>query len=707
MLSRQSWKKIRSRSSCERDSKLSDDVTSQLSRGERGHLSSRGSSGRFHLYETEILGEETRIQSIAARALPLWDRQCCDTQIELQNSRVSRNRLRRWRAILGSSQLLNRRLRGCSFSRRTLEILLNGSQIEVAYPSWVTTLASTLRLYPPSHEADLKEPFDPSFFTPALPFQEVFVGFIRHARERLKAEAGAALQVLCPSAMTELERQLVAHLTFVASRTIGRNFYEFRFAQAPAAAIESVWCRRGTSTEIYTAYVQHMYNGGLVELLDTYPVLGRLLSQSLEQWVRASSNLCCNFLDDFFQLREFFGWRIEQPEQALAHVRTDLSDRHHGGQTVTECTLRTSERVLYKPRTVQPEISFFRFVDWLNGCGLSLDLKVIRGVDCGSHGWVEFVPCKECSSNAEVKRFYVRCGMVLAILHALAITDVHSENLIASGEWPVVVDLETLLNASAFESQTDETGTGESGLSLTPSVLNSGFLPRWQTSSDGHFFDMSALGGDDIQNPGIQLPGWERTNTDQMAFVTTKKVATRMSHRVQLDGRWPSALEHLPSILEGFREVYSCLLIHQRALLLDNRLMDAFDQLELRVLVRNSATYAELHFHLLHPDLLRDGIDRSLELEWLARPLSATVIPQKGRIQLYEIERAAMENLDIPHFSTSVWRTLEHSPEDTDLSILGVERDSQALRVRLASLSQDDCIKQLNIIEDAVRSRFV
>ena len=135
-------------------------------------------------------------------------------------------------------------------------------------------------------------------------------------------------------------------------------------------------------------------------------------------------------------------------------------------------------------------------------------------------------------------------------------------------------------------------------------------------------------------------------------------------------------------------------------------MLQAFDGLELRVLVRNTATYTRIHLHLLHPEFLTDGLDRSIELEWLARPLSGTKTPQQGRARLYDHEWRAMENLDVPHFSTRAWKALEHSPEDLDMLPLCGERDSRVLRRRLGNLSPADCARQVAIIEPAVRSRF-
>jgi lantibiotic modifying enzyme len=83
--------------------------------------------------------------------------------------------------------------------------------------------------------------------------------------------------------------------------------------------------------------------------------------------------------------------------------------------------------------------------------------------------------------------------------------------------------------------------------------------------------------------------------------------------------------------------MYSCFLVNRRRLISDDRLLRKFDDLELRVLVRGTATYTRLQLRLLHPEFLRDGVDRSIELEWLARPLTGTTSPQKGRT----LERAS------------------------------------------------------------------
>ena len=80
------------------------------------------------------------------------------------------------------------------------------------------------------------------------------------------------------------------------------------------------------------------------------------------------------------------------------------------------------------------------------------------------YGWVEYVEYQPCSDETAVERFYQRAGMLLCSIYVLRGNDCHHENLIASGEHLVLIDMETLLhhdphifddspNAQAFETE--------------------------------------------------------------------------------------------------------------------------------------------------------------------------------------------------------------------------------------------------------------
>lgn len=60
------------------------------------------------------------------------------------------------------------------------------------------------------------------------------------------------------------------------------------------------------------------------------------------------------------------------------------------------------------------------------------------------YGWTEEVVRKECIDSEEVTNFYKRVGVLAATAYVLGIGDLHYENIIAHGEFPVIIDAETL-----------------------------------------------------------------------------------------------------------------------------------------------------------------------------------------------------------------------------------------------------------------------
>ena len=95
---------------------------------------------------------------------------------------------------------------------------------------------------------------------------------------------------------------------------------------------------------------------------------------------------------------------------------------------------------------------------------------------------MEHLPCRD---HDEARRYYERAGMLLCLFYVLEGTDCHYENIIASGEYPVLIDTETLMHHRAREIvPEDENAQTEAFEQLGHSVLRTGLLPRWELSAD-------------------------------------------------------------------------------------------------------------------------------------------------------------------------------------------------------------------------------
>ena len=615
------------------------------------------------------------VRLIAHRASPLWDRLAKTGVPELTAAR-----LERWREVLGDEAALRRRLESVGLDLQ--EFTETRPSVDWSEPPWCEILHE-LRLRPEpqvSSSSAMRER--------TLPFADVFVPWIQVAVERFAARAGDDAGVLQPPARQSFERQLLAHLTYLASRTLGLVFYEYRLQSAPASALIEHWCATHETFEIYDRFVAQMHRGGFLELLDRYPVLARLLCQSVLQWVDATAEFCARFRTDAAILDTSATTDWSASVQA---VQGGLSDRHHNGRTVVHFTLLGGRQFIYKPRSLFGETIFYDLLALLNAGGGTKELKTPYILDRRTYGWMEFVSSKACETAEELHSYHRRMGMILCASFLLSATDLHYENIVAAAEHPVAVDLEMLFCGRRRGGQEPEGAATD-----LPPLLQIGMLPlrSWSSEYEG---DLSAL-GDKIE-PQAEVPGlcWTRANCDQMMATERKPDVSYGRHRPQINGRFVKATDYVENIVQGFGRTYDLILSRKEAI---SQLLAEANHPQssgLRVIIRDSSNYGDMLEHLLKPAFLQDGLDRSIELEWLARPLSGPYEVRDGRCQIYDSELAAMERLDIPHFTVAQWEAFDLAG-DEDFFRYHQERGNSVALGRLTCMNERDREDQIAII---------
>lgn len=583
--------------------------------------------------------------------------------------------LERWIEVLDGREALERRLKLAGASPDPAPLLVrSGHSDSLESEAWFSFLRRGFSATGPSTTSDRD-----------YPFGDILAPVVSQAFELLRHSMESHSLWFAPSAFECFRRQLLAHLTFIASLALLERFDLFRFARSPLFAFEDAWLQSSASKDLYAAFLAEMSEHGLSRLLHENPVLARLISQSSLQWLSNVESLCSRFVADLPHLQNAFGWPRDPESGRVAFVHCDLSDRHDGGQTVLELIAANGTRIFYKPRSMDGEWAFDAFVrSVFHGQPKIRTIKVLRRP---GYGWSEAVAPSPCSSSSEIEQYYRKAGLLLSVFHLLLTTDMHFENLIAAGPDPVAVDLETILS-------------GWFSASGSWNVLNTGFLPRLRTSSGGAKYDQSGLAAGKTQRAGIGRRQWLDMNTDRMRLSEACAVAPGLSHRPHLNDEPAEASNFLGPLRDGFEEGYEVLLSAKRKLLENDSSLAMFDALSLRIMLRSTETYTSLQLRLLHPEFLANAVDRSIELEWLARPLTAPgAAPVRQRI--YELERKAMEQLDVPRFTTESSRVLgPKSPTpDVEEKFLRWPRNSDTVRRQLECLSPDDRRLQLELID--------
>ncbi len=270
-------------------------------------------------------------------------------------------------------------------------------------------------------------------------------------------------------------------------------------------------------------------------------------------------------------------------------------------------------------------------------------------LDRSNYGWVEFIDKKPCNTPNEVKNFYTRQGGYLALLYILNASDFHYENLIAEGEHPFLIDLETLFHPRLGKFNFDK-ASESANLMYLDSVLKVGLLPIpvW-SNKDSQGIDLSGLGTAGTQLTPHRLPFWNGTGTDEMKLDTQQMEIVADKHRPSIDGKEINVLDFQKEIIAGFKTIYQLLSQHQNELLSDHSQLLKFADDEIRVVIRHTEKYGLLLQDSFHPDVLRDAISR----DQLFDKLWSEVKHLPYLADTISAECQDLQNGDIPFFFTT------------------------------------------------------
>jgi type 2 lantibiotic biosynthesis protein LanM len=403
-----------------------------------------------------------------------------------------------------------------------------------------------------------------------------------------------------------------------------------------------------TPEQRFESFVNGLRNHArAASLLREYAVLARRLTCAVESWVGASLEFLERLCADWDGLLATFG--PGAVPGLLVGVKGDAGDSHRGGRSVMIAEFASGFRVVYKPRSLSVDVHFQELLGWLDRRGAHPPFRRLKVVERGTHGWVEFVAPRPCQTAEEVRRFYVRQGAYLALLYALEATDFHFENLIAEGEHPVLIDLESLFQPRVKGADIKQPDVLLASQSALHSVLRVGLLPQRMLAKEGYEgLDMSGLGavaGQPTPERAVKLEG---VGTDEMRVAREQSGLPGGSHRPSLCGEEVNASEYAEQIVEGFEAAYRLLVRERKSLLSDGGPLARFAADEVRVIVRDTHSYGLLLSESLHPDLLRDA----LELERFFDRLWVGIEKHPYRGRVIAAERADLLAGDVPFFFT-------------------------------------------------------
>lgn len=563
---------------------------------------------------------------------------------ERREEAAVRRRWQRWLRFGGGRDwgLLKRRMKAEGLRPGALYQADRLSAAPAQWPAWARLLPRLL------HHArvlaarpDLGEALLPPGAA-ALPFAQVLLPGLLLARELRTCPDP---ECLGPDALQGLELALLERLGEIAASCLYTLFDAQRgispqllalYRELPEAPRES-----------YAAFVRAQLAGGYRELGERWPVCLRLLAGEVQAWAAVCDEFLTRLERDYGAIRASFFDGAPAPGP-LAALEATASDPHAGGRRVLGLVFASGARLIYKPRPLDMEVLFNRSLAWMNqeaGAVLPRQ-RLTRLLPREDYGWMEWVEASPLAPGEETL-FHRRLGGLLALFRAMQGVDMHLENLVAAGSYPVFVDVECLLHPSSLPFLEMDNPAASLDAELPRELFSLGILPFHSAGArDGRLVDFGGIARQ-ADPRGVEVSVFRQSNSDWMVPDRAPQVRST-HHQPRRQEGWVDALAQAPALAAAYGETLAWLLSRRDWLLSDAASpWQGLSAARGRHLARSTWTYGTLMEAALAPEALEDGIMFDLSFEALYRnmPLLAP-----GYRAMAPAERQDLRHLDVPRF---------------------------------------------------------
>ncbi|HEY9668521.1 MAG TPA: type 2 lanthipeptide synthetase LanM family protein, partial [Coleofasciculaceae cyanobacterium] len=498
-----------------------------------------------------------------------------------------------------------------------------------------------------------------------------------------------------------LELNLLAELSWLMSNALYLEFSLFRSRHTSSLQRLSQNLNQAHGTKIYEMFVSKMLAGDLVPFLEEYAVLSRLIGRTIVLWGEANAEFFKRLTLDLSAIKNtFFDHRgIGQ----VVDLKLSLSEEHNGRRSVILLTFDSGDRLVYKPKDLGIDRAYFQLLEWFNQQEVLLPFKLLTLLERQGYGWVEYVKSLPCLDQEEVRRFYQRAGILLGLMYILQGIDFFYENIIACGEYPIPIDLEALLHNN-FKIKRNDSGIHQIRAIDSiwqNSVFRTGLLPTIAVSADEKMsYDIGGLREAGQQVLPFMYSTWQAVNSDTMKRDREFMKVDVNKSVPRLGDTYLSASDYTNEIVFGFKQIYRLILERKGEVLA--KIRQQFNQQKIRYILRSTKFYTSVLRSLLEPIYLRDGVQRSIEIDIVSRMYLDTG-KKAVHWTLAKWETEALEQMDIPFFTLGTDSTAINLPNGENLKDFCEKSGLDHVIDQINSLSECDLTTQAYLAESILR----
>lgn len=281
----------------------------------------------------------------------------------------------------------------------------------------------------------------------------------------------------------------------------------------------------------------------------------------------------------------------------INHVELSVGDSHEKGKGVIIVKF-DKDKIVYKPKNLDICKSYEKFIKWVNENDELLHLITPKGIYKNTYALTEFIKYKSCKSVKEIKNYYERFGYTLALGYILAMTDIHLENIIANGEYPVIVDGETMLQNSIKVSNNNTVLNKFRNEFYMETILATAMLPN--TAKIDRDLDLSALAGDEQKsNKKYLMP--VNIGTSDFHYEKTEYIMSGSNNIPMVNENKVNYKNYIYCIINGFNKMIDFIYTKKSFLVSEISPLKHFADKKIRFLTKSTQKYNELLMFLTHP----------------------------------------------------------------------------------------------------------
>ena len=512
-------------------------------------------------------------------------------------------------------------------------------------------------------------------------FSNFYKPFVLLAKEKLQKNLLELTRYYSDSVYADLAKRCVILLQKISVRTLIYQMHECKQngeLKGNTSSLEYEDFNANNLTDIQ--YVKEMF--------ERFPVLYKTIMDAIDNAVTYYTEIIKNYKHDYESLRNKF--YVNDANVKLVRIAAGMGDGHNHNRQVVRVTLENGVILLYKPHDMKADIAYNQLLQWMEQKS-GITQKNVPIVVGANYGWCGCVNSKSCRTAQQMEAYYVRFGVHLFLTWILGTRDLHSENVIASGEYPVIVDLEVLL--SAMDHQ--ENSIKDAMLNeLASSVLFSGLLPYYHWNNGGEGIDNSAINGNEGQRYPFRIPVIVDDKTSHMRVEYEQPISHSVDNLATLNGQFMSPAKYEEKIISGFMSAAQVVLDNKAEFM--ERIVVLKD-VDIRSLIIDTQKYSMLLNSSYHPELLKDVGAREMFLNaiWGGR--------KDEDANIVKAEIKSMLRGDIPLFYCKADATELYSDEEIIQLDFFSRSAYQMLIERIQKLNKAEIEKQCDEIALSLR----